>query len=236
MTFPVVYQPATRDSGGPTPGARALMAAILRIAPPATNLGIYNPRPQRGSTAPSVHEEGRALDVGYPDRGLTGDPNGNRLANELVRLHEDLGVQCVIYCRRIWSTARLADGWRPYGGKDPHTGHLHIELNRAAAVSLTTATINRVFTTATPEGDPMATADVEAAQRALNSWLTPDRQLRTDGDWGPASTAALRDILDGAARRIRELEAALTNQPAVANSDAARKLAALRAALLEVVS
>lgn len=86
------------------------------------------------------------------------------------------------------------------------------------------------------EGDPMATADVEAAQRALNSWLTPDRQLRTDGDWGPASTAALRDILDGASRRIKELEAALTNQPSTANNDATRKLAALRSALLEVVS
>jgi len=234
VTFPVVYEPAARDSGGPTPGARALMAAILRIAPPATDLGIYNNRDQRGTKVTSLHAEGRAIDVGYPDRGLAGHPTGWRLANLLVAHHATLGVQCVIYCRRIWSTARLTAGWRPYSGKDPHTGHLHVELTRAAAARLTPTAAATALTTTT-EGDPMAAPDVEAAQRMLNAWLTPDRQLTTDGDWGPASTAALRDILDRADRRIKELEAALTNQAGTGNAEALRKLTELRAALLEVI-
>lgn len=233
MTFPVVYEPAARDSGGPMPGARALMAACLALYPPATNLGIYNPRDQRGTNVTSLHAEGRAIDVGYPDVGGPsgrGHPVGQQLANDMVRYHAELGVQCVIYYRRIWSTTKPS--WRAYSGTDPHTGHLHIELNRAAAAGLTSAEAIRILTPPT-QGEPMATPDIEAAQRMLNSWL-PGRQITTDGDWGPASTAALKEVLDYCERRIRELEAAARNQAPVA-SDADRKLAALKAALLEVV-
>lgn len=159
MTYPIVYEPAQYDSGGPTAGARLLMAAILQLYPGSTNLGVYNPRAQRGSTARSVHEEGRALDVGFPDLGLAGNPVGRRLADDLVRLHPELGVQCVIYCRRIWSTK--LPKWHAYTGVDPHTGHLHIELNRAAAKALTTAEAIAalqppVSTPQPPKENPMA--------------------------------------------------------------------------------
>lgn len=137
MTYPIVYEPAQFDAKGPMPGARLLMASILQLYPGSTNLGIYNNRAQRGTKVTSVHAEGRALDVGFPDIGLNGNPVGNRLAADLVRLHGELGVQCVIWCRRIWSTKHPT--WHAYTGVDPHTGHLHIELNRAAAKALTSA-------------------------------------------------------------------------------------------------
>jgi hypothetical protein len=79
----------------------------------------------------------------------------------------------------------------------------------------------------------MAAPDVEAAQRALNAWLTGPHQIATDGQWGPASTAALKQVLGAAERRIKELETVLTNRPPATDAD--RKLAALRAALHEVI-
>jgi hypothetical protein len=276
VTFAVVYDPAARDSGGPTVGARLLMAAIVRRYPPGTNLGIYNPRDQRGSSALSLHAEGRAIDIGYPfpddDGGVgvdvqdladvveeavaevfdgagdgaspAGHPVANRLVADLVAWHAALGVQCVIYNRRIWSTSQPL--WRPYTGTDPHTGHVHLELNRAASTGLTAALVANVFATPTTQGEqPMAAPDVEAAQRMLNSW---GAQLEPDGDWGPASTTALKKILDDtgayinkirdlneqAARTIAELKAALTNTTPPA-TDADRTLGELRAVLRKVV-
>jgi hypothetical protein len=43
-----------------------------------------------------------------------------------------------------------------------------------------------------PDHDPAQ----EAAQRALNAWLEPVRQINPDGVWGPRSTAALVHLLD----------------------------------------
>lgn len=159
MTYPILYEPAQYDSGGPMPGARLLMASILQLYPGSTNLGIYNNRAQRGTKVTSVHAEGRALDVGFPDIGLSGNPVGNRLAADLVRLHAPLGIQCVIWCRRIWSTRHPT--WHAYTGVDPHTGHLHIELNRAAAKALTSAEAVAalrppVSTPQPPQENPMA--------------------------------------------------------------------------------
>lgn len=37
---------------------------------------------------------------------------------------------------------------------------------------------------------------VEQAQAAINAWLDPVRRIRVDGQWGPASTAALVHVLD----------------------------------------
>jgi hypothetical protein len=37
-------------------------------------------------------------------------------------------LKYVIYNRRIWSTARAAEGWRPYSGDNPHTSHVHVSV------------------------------------------------------------------------------------------------------------
>lgn len=37
-------------------------------------------------------------------------------------------LKYVIYDRRIWSKARASEGWRRYGGSNPHTGHAHVSV------------------------------------------------------------------------------------------------------------
>lgn len=49
-----------------------------------------------------------------------------------------------------------------------------------------------------PEATPMT--PVEQAQAAVNAWLDPVRRIRVDGQWGPASTAALTHVLDQVAK------------------------------------
>lgn len=152
MTFPVVYQPASRAASGPTPGAKALMAWCLANYPPGTNLGIYNPRNVRGGAALSLHAEGRAIDVGYPTMRPDGYPMGQLLAAHMAQHHAELGVQCVIFARRIWSNTRPA--WRLYNGAADHYDHVHIELTREAAAGLTTDIIRQTLEATTVPTTP----------------------------------------------------------------------------------
>jgi hypothetical protein len=130
-------------SGGPTPGARALMSWFLGAFDDhrARNDGIYNCRPVRGGTTPSVHGEGRADDLGCQ----AGAEWAQELADLLVKYSFEVGIQCVIYARHIWSGAHPDAGWRPYGGVDAHTTHLHVELSKKAAAGLTVPRIQQVL-------------------------------------------------------------------------------------------
>jgi hypothetical protein len=121
-----------------------------------TNLGIWLCRPIAGSTERSVHSEGRACDLGTP--GVT--TWSLAVADALVASSAELGIQCVIHNRRIWSSSYWDKGWRPYTGSDPHTGHLHVELDRAAARILTVALINGALSPAPPPTKPTKGTDV----------------------------------------------------------------------------
>lgn len=137
MSLLRVYEGAKGPSGGPTAGAKALMSWYLGAygSRGGRNLGIYNPKRISGpSSAWSLHAEGRADDLGVPG----GDPQWARdLAEALRASSAELGCQLVIYRRRVWSSLHPDEGWRNYDGSNPHTDHLHVELSRAAAGSLT---------------------------------------------------------------------------------------------------
>src|SRR5699024_4028115 len=96
----------------------------------AVSDGIYNCRSVRGGRTTSIHGEGRAADFGVRPYGAS---YGTALANAIVAMSKELGVQCVIWNRRIWSSAYPHSGWRKYSGVDPHTGHLHVELTWSMA-------------------------------------------------------------------------------------------------------
>ena len=128
------YDPAARRcSGVEQPGVVAFMEwAVRDYGRGARNLGIYNCRSVRGSANRSVHGDGRAGDVGFSG---SGNPNGTALLNLLLPNVRALGIQMIIWNRRIYS-AKAPLGAR-YQGTVPHTDHLHIEFTWAASRSLT---------------------------------------------------------------------------------------------------
>lgn len=170
MSVYVGYEPASRCTTGPQPGAKALMAAFLGVygTRGGTNLGIFNCRPVRGSTnTTSLHGEGRACDFGINPHGAAW---GTTLA-DLLRLHSaELGVQCVIWSRRIWSGAKPHAGWRAYTGTNPHLDHIHLELSWKAASGLTADVAHQVLSgpaarpSPTSPGVLMALTDLEQAE------------------------------------------------------------------------
>lgn len=139
--FPLVYEGAARPTGGPSFGAKSLLAHGIEHFD-AVSLGIYNNRAVRGGVALSLHAEGRAIDFGYPYR-VGGTENGWRLANWLLAHHQALGVQQIIYARNIWRNTRDTEGWRHYGGTAAHHEHVHAELTRLAAANLSPTMIRQ---------------------------------------------------------------------------------------------
>lgn len=127
----VSWEAARRCTQGPQPGAVALMDWVLGQYEDrgAYNLGVYNCRPVRGGDAWSLHSEGRALDIGLPMAADgTGTALGHRLVNRLRDAGEPLGIQCMIYDRRIWSAKSPDGNGRAYTGVSPHYNHIHLEL------------------------------------------------------------------------------------------------------------
>lgn len=138
MTFTfATWQAATSCTGSARPGARALLDWFLSEYPGvARSGGIYNCRPVRGTTTTfSVHSEGRAVDVMMPVVNSRGNPAGHAAIARLAPHGRALGIQTIIFDRRIWS-ARSPAG-RAYTGVNPHYDHLHLELTREAATTLT---------------------------------------------------------------------------------------------------
>lgn len=141
------YERATKPTAGPAPGAKALMSWFLAnfASRGGKNLGIYNNRTVAGSSTTSLHAEGRACDLGINPHGAKW---GTELAEQLRLSSAELGVQCLIWNGRIWSGAYPDAGWRVHTGTNAHVDHIHLELTRAAAASLTVQKIQAVFQSA----------------------------------------------------------------------------------------
>ena len=192
------YDYATHNTGSARPGAKALMSWFMNHGDflGRTNLGIFNPKRLDGGGW-SIHAEGRACDFGHP----RGSSWATMFAQELVECSQELGVQCVIHDRKIWSSQHPHSGFRSYSGSDPHDTHMHVELTRRAGESLTLAAIAAILTT----GEIGQTEDIMAQlptlqlgstgyhvkvhQRllAMNNYI-----LEADGDFGPLTDRATR--------------------------------------------
>lgn len=105
------------QASGCTPGAQALLDAIIGKWPGTTSFGCFNKRPVRGGSSWSYHAAGRAIDVHNTSAIM------QQIADAMIEVD---GVEEVIYNRRIWSLAKKGLGWRPYDGDNPHTDHVHI--------------------------------------------------------------------------------------------------------------
>lgn len=212
---------ATRCTGSARPGARALMNYVLANFPKARNLGIYNCRGIAGTSTTSTHGEGRALDVGFPMQSGKGSFYGYALVDALRKAGPaNLGVQAIIYDRKIWSAK--SPNSRRYTGAHPHYDHVHIELTRGAADSMTLATVRRFLSPAgsTESGigqskyetyrkgvkagsrtvgqytkQPWSAGDdVKELQRVLNAWYPNLSSLARDGYFGPKTAQRVKTL------------------------------------------
>lgn len=201
------YEPANGCSSGSTSGAKALQSwfvgAYGNKSPKGANLGIYNCK--RLGSGWSVHAEGRAVDLGtapYSEPGW-----GWALANALRSKSKELGIQLIIFDRKIWSGSQPDAGWRDYGGSNPHGGHLHVELTRVAARTLTASKIQNTLIPSAPSPKPptgipkitngtrvlrltdpmMRGTDVLYVQK----WIGPKRAGKADGIFGPNTRAGV---------------------------------------------
>jgi hypothetical protein len=138
------YQAAKSCTNGPQPGNKALMSWFLGAygGRGGKNLGIFNCRTVRGGTTTSLHGEGRADDLGINPHGAAW---GWEVANALRAHSAELGVQCLIYARKIWSGSYPDAGWRDYTGLADHFDHIHVELTWDAARTLSVPRINEVL-------------------------------------------------------------------------------------------
>ena len=147
------------------PGVVAFRDLVLRSYPGTRSMGISRACTVGGR---SEHKEGRAFDWGVnvarpAEKAaaddllrwlLATDRFGNRYANA-----RRLGVQYVIWNRRIWSS--YAPTWRAYSGPSPHTDHVHVSFNWPGAEKRTSFWTGRVVnaTAATvPSAPPPSTA------------------------------------------------------------------------------
>jgi hypothetical protein len=109
---------------GLTPGARILGNYLQQQFGQVTEIGGFSCRPNTANTSQtSVHGTGRALDV------MTDD--GDDIANWAVMNAQQVNIQLIIWNHTIWRANGRQDG--PYGGPNPHTDHVHIEINEDAA-------------------------------------------------------------------------------------------------------
>lgn len=119
-------------TGGFTTGADSLQKVILeKWKPPVTSVGGYSCRQNTAAPSTSIHGLGRALDVMINGTNPEGLAKGNEIRNWVINNATQLGIQRVIWNRHIWTANK--DGWRDYTGPNPHTDHLHIEINLEAS-------------------------------------------------------------------------------------------------------
>lgn len=126
-------------SGTFTAGAAELRRHILATFPGVTAIGGYSCRPNTANTSEtSVHGIGRALDIMIPRIGSRGNAAvGDPIANWLVRNAAAIGIQYIIWNRVQWNGSRSGRKDNAYTGPNPHTDHIHAELNRDGAARTT---------------------------------------------------------------------------------------------------
>ncbi len=145
----------------------------------------------------SDHNLGNAFDLTHdPAHGV----NCNALALLVIG---DARVTYVIWNRQIYNRARAAEGWRPYGGSNPHTHHMHVSIRDAERNNLAAwAWSPGGATLPTAPGSPVPGnlppnqvlrkgsrgPNVVILQRRLNLFRA---RLATDGDFGEKTHQAV---------------------------------------------
>ena len=145
---PVVEQPApyvgqTVCDPMPKPGTAELAALVLAAYGTGRSGGISRGCETGGT---SEHKECRAWDwmlsAAVPEERAAADRfldwlTADGPAGESGYQARRLGVMYAIWDRQIWSADSAAQGWVPYTGADPHTGHVHLSQSWSGALGVT---------------------------------------------------------------------------------------------------
>ncbi|MDH5407172.1 MAG: hypothetical protein OEY00_01025 [Gammaproteobacteria bacterium] len=113
------------------PAPKAIWSIVKRNFPRARFLGIYVKRNIAGTTKPSSHGEGRALDIGLLVKWPWEKEIGDGLFKIFIDNAKELGLDYAIWNRQIWSTSK--GGPRRYSGQSPHTDHIHLTFSKSGS-------------------------------------------------------------------------------------------------------
>ncbi len=157
------YQPQTTCSPVAKPGVANFAARLLAAYPTTRSLGIVRSCSVGGR---SEHKEGRAFDWGVSAKTPAGRAKAARFLTWLLKkdrygneyaMARRLGIQYVIWNRKIWGAYNASSGWRKYTGANPHTDHVHISFTWAGArakTSFWTGKVGNVGAAPTPTLPP----------------------------------------------------------------------------------
>jgi len=115
----------------PQPAPLALWRIIHANFPQTRNLGIFNPRNIAGTRTPSLHSEGRALDIGLFASVTRERTIADLLFGDFAEIGVLLQLEELIWNHQIWSDSRRYI--HPYTGVNPHTDHIHVGFTRAGS-------------------------------------------------------------------------------------------------------
>lgn len=189
------YTGAVKCTGAPAAGAKGAMSWFLAKYKElgAQNSGIYNCRSIRGGSTNSLHGEGRAVDFGLKWASTRGA--FEEFAEQLRLNSAELGIQCIIFNRKIFSGGYANKGWHNYTGVNPHTDHLHVEFSWGAAKRSIEATVSlwekelsgKVTGNVNPAGN--------AKPQVIGKQPTDYKDLVVDGVFGKKSVEAFQIVM-----------------------------------------
>ena len=106
-------------SGGTTPAASRFMGAVRnKFGPQINNIGTVSVRPIAGTSTPSQHSYGNALDIFASPSAMSS------IWAWSISVAGTYNVRLVIYNRRQWYSGRVSG----YDGENPHTDHVHVDF------------------------------------------------------------------------------------------------------------
>ena len=173
------YQAQTTCSPSAKPGVVDFTRRLLRAYPTTRSLGIVRACSAGGR---SEHKEGRAFDWGVNARSaadrarvarlmtwlLKADKYGNRFA-----MARRLGIQYMIWNRKIWGSYAAGSGWRRYSGASPHTDHVHFSFTWAGARARTSFWTGKVGNVGAAPAPTLPTPRPPVAPRVPAPVVTP---------------------------------------------------------------
>ena len=124
---------SSKCAGSFTAGGKVLREYLKANFKGISSIGGLSCRSNSANTSKmSIHGIGRALDIMIPkNNGKANSAVGDPIANWLVLNAAAIGIQYLIWNRVRWSGSRKSFG--RYGGPNPHTDHIHVELNEDGA-------------------------------------------------------------------------------------------------------